>query len=212
VGRIRAMTVGVGVLIALMAPAAAHAAVYTPSAPGPLKSNSYSGSISKSSAYWQSLAEGPLGYARMVYHAPAPWTAGQTHSFGGRFLLMSASGYVSLLRADNYRIYGGKGYVLGVSRYKGDGLGHLVVGSYTGADQQLIGPGFAVPVGQWFDLTVTVTVGSRIAASVDGTTVASGTYHTPSGAERISAVRSGVVATGGPGQIDVRQQYFTLDQ
>jgi hypothetical protein len=207
---IRTIIIGAAAATALMTPVASVAA-FTPPQTGPLTPNSYDGSVDASTEYWQFGASGPEGYARMVYRPAQPWSAGETHSFGGRFLLSSDSGYVSLLRADNYAAYGHDGYVFGVARYNGDLLGHLVVGTYTGDDQE-IGPPFAIPLGSWFDLKVTITVGASIAVSIDGIPVASGGYSTPPGKELITAVRSGVVATGKPGQIDVRQQYFAVDE
>ena len=208
---IRTIAIGAAAAIALMTPTVASAAVFTPSQAGSLTPNSYDGSVDAAPDYWQFGASGREGYARMVYRPAPPWSAGETHSFGGRFLLNSESGYVSLLRADNYALYGHDGYVFGVARYTGDHLGHLVVGTYSGDDQE-IGPPFPIPIGIWFDLKVTITVGSSIAVSMDGVPVASGSYHTPPGNERITAVRSGVVATGNLGQIDVRQQYFAVDE
>jgi hypothetical protein len=208
---IRTIIIGAAAATALMTSAVASAAVFTPSQTGPLTPNSYDGLVDASPEYWQFGARGPEGYARMVYRPAPPWSAGETHSFAGRFLLSSESGYVSLLRADNYAAYGRDGFVFGVARYTGDHLGHLVVGTYTGDDQE-IGPPFAIPLGSWFDLKVTITVGASIAVSIDGIPVASGSYSTPPGKERITAVRSGVVATGNPGQIDVRQQYFAVDE
>jgi hypothetical protein len=208
---LRTIIIGAAAATALMTPAVASAAAFTPSQTVPLTPNSYNGWVDTAGADWQFAASGPQGYARMVYR-PAPlWSAGETHSFGGRFLLTSESGYVSLLRADNYALYGHDGYVFGVARYNGDHLGHLVVGTYSGDDQQ-IGPAFAIPLGIWFDLKITITVGSSIALSMDGIPVASGSYHTPPGMERITAVRAGVVATGNPGRIDVRQQFFAIDE
>jgi hypothetical protein len=208
---IRTIIAGAAAATALMTAAGASAAAFTPSQPGPLVPNSYDGSVNATPEYWQSAASGPEGYARLVYRPAPSWSAGGTHSFGGRFLLSSETGYVSLLRADNYAAYGRDGYVFGVARYNGDHLGHLVVGTYSGDDQQ-IGPAFAIPVGSWFDVKITITVGSSIAVSVDGVPVASGSYYTPPGKERITAVRSGVVATGNDGQIDVRQQYFAVEE
>jgi hypothetical protein len=193
-----------------MTPAVASAA-FTPSQTGPLTPNSYDGSVDAAPEYWQFGASGPEGYARMVYRPAPPWGAGETHSFAGRFLLNSESGYVSLLRADKYGFYGHDGYVFGVARYTGDHLGHLVVGTYSGDDQE-IGPPFAIPIGIWFDLKVTIVVGSSIAVSMDGVPAASGSYYAPPGKERITAMRSGVVATVNAGQIDVRQQYFAVDE
>jgi hypothetical protein len=208
---IRTIIIGAAAAMALMTPAVASAGALTPSQTGPLTPNIYAGWVDASAEYWQFGASGPEGYARMVYYPAPPWSAGETHSFAGRFLLSSESGYVSLLRADNYAAYGHDGYVFGVARYNGDHLGHLVVGTYTGDDQE-IGPPFAIPVGSWFDLKVTIIVGSSIAVSIDGIPVASGSYYTPPGMERITAVRTGVVATGYPGRIDVRQQYFAVDE
>jgi hypothetical protein len=208
---IRTIIIGAAAATALMMPAVAAGAVFTPSQPGPLTANTYDGSVDAAPEYWHFGASGPEGYARMVYRPAPPWSAGETHSFGGRFLLNSESGYVSLLRADNYGLYGHDGYVFGVARYTGDHLGHLVVGSYSGDDQE-IGPPFAIPIGISFELNITINVGSSIAVTMDGVPVASGTYHAPPGKERITAVRSGVVATGNTGQIDVRQQYFAVDE
>jgi hypothetical protein len=208
---IRTIVIGAAAATVLMPTAVASAAAFTPSQPGALTPNSYDGSVDAAPEYWQFGASGPEGYARMVYRPAPPWSTGETHSFGGRFLLNSESGYVSLLRADNYAVYGHDGYVFGVARYTGDHLGHLVVGTYSGDDQE-IGQPFAIPIGIWFDVEVTITVGSSIAVSIDGVPVASGSYSTPPGRERITAVRSGVVATGNPGQIDVRQQHFAVDE
>jgi hypothetical protein len=208
---IRTIIIGAAAATALMTSAVASAAVFTPSQTGPLTPNSYAGLVDAYPEYWQLGASGPEGYARMVYRPAPPWSAGETHSFAGRFLLSSESGYVSLLRADNYAAHGHDGYVFGVARYTGDHLGHLVVGTYSGDDQE-IGPPFAIPIGSWFDIKVTITVGSSIAVSMDGIPVASGSYYTAPGKEPITAVRSGVVATGDPGQIEVRQQYFAVDE
>jgi hypothetical protein len=208
---IRTVIIGAAAVITLIAPAGASAATYTPSQPGPLAPNSYHGSVTASPQYWHASADGPVGYARMVYRPPSPWTFGETHSFGGRFLLSSARGYVNLIRADNYATFGRDGYVFGLARYNGDHLGHLVVGSYAGVDQQ-IGPAFAIPVGSWFDVRVTITIGSSISVSVNGVPVAGGSYYAPRGMARITAVRSGVVATGNPGEVDVRQQNFAVDE
>lgn len=209
--RIRTVIVGALALMALGVPATANAAIYTPSSPGPTYANIYRGSVTKQSGYWQARATGPTGYARTMFRPSSAWTTGQNHTFGGRFQVMSSRGYVALLRADNYSAYGGNAYVFGVSRYNSDGRGRLVVKSYNGSNEQVIGPAFNIPVGTAFDLKVKITIGSRISAIVNGSTVASGTFRA-SGKDRITSVRAGVVATGNSGTVEVRQQNFTIDQ
>jgi hypothetical protein len=198
-------------LLVLAVPATAGAALYTPASPGPVYGNTSNGSVTKTSSYWQTRANGPSGYARLMYRPSSTWTRGQTHSFGARLRVNGSSGYLSVLRADNYSLYGGSGYVFGVARYNSDGRGRLVVGTYSGNDQ-IIGPSFNIPVGQWFDLKVTMTLGSLISATINGSTVASGSFSTPPGKERVTSVRSGIVATGNSGAQNVQVQHLAIDQ
>jgi hypothetical protein len=198
------------VLAVAALPAAALADVYTPARPGSLSRNTAAGAV-RSDGAWETAADGPTGYARLVYAPRAPWGAGSEHRFGARLRLSPGRGYVNLLRADNFTLYGADGWHFGVDRYRGDGLGHLVVGPYDGDGQQIVGAPFALPTDRWIDLEVSITLGERIAVALDGRTVASGTFRAPAGRERITAVRCGVVATGDPGRFEVAVARMRID-
>jgi hypothetical protein len=166
------------------------------------------GSISESSGIFSVAYNGGAvnGYARGLFGYDSPQILeGQDLWWGARFELptgfVSNAGYVSLMRHDNWGIYGSNGDACGVALFSSDGKLHVDCDSYDGSwpSRSLIG-GFTAPEGRWFTLEVHQKVdsssGSVTELYLDGAKVGSTTAANNYLNRAIDRVRFGIVAVG----------------
>jgi hypothetical protein len=149
---------------------------------------------------------GVNGYARGLFDYDSPQILeGQQLWFGARFFLpvgfSSSAGYVSLMRRDNYGLYGSAGNTCGVALWSGDNRLHAECNTYDGSwpTQDLIG-GVVAPEGRWFTLELHQTLDSAAGGVtelyLDGAKVGSSTGINNLLNRATDRVRFGVVAVG----------------
>lgn len=212
----------VAILAGLISVPAAHAQRFTPGNLGSAFFDRLAGSISvvrpdDAPPYWTTEVrhDRSYGYARLNW-TPSPfWQAGERHGMAARVRFTTPGRFVSALRWDNYTLYGGDGFTVGIDRYAGDDRGRLIVERYDGSPSAQIGPAFALPAHRWLDLEVDAVLGRSVAASVDGREVASGPWPgwLDDAHSRVTKVRAALTATGDPARttaMDLAE--LTVDQ
>ncbi|MBS1870090.1 MAG: hypothetical protein JSS99_10525 [Actinobacteria bacterium] len=144
------------------------------------------------------------GYARGIFDYDQPQIKeGQDTWMGARYYLPSGfssnAGYVSLMRRDNWPIYGSSANTCGVALWSGDSKLHAECDTYDGSwpTRSLIG-GVTAPEGRWFTLELHQQIdsssGSTTELYLDGVKVGSSTAANNLSERPTDRVRFGIVA------------------
>lgn len=167
--------------------------------------SSTDGTLTQNSAVFVATYNGGgvNGYARGIFNFDSPEILeGQDTWSSASFYLpvgtLASAGYVSLLRRDNWPLYGSNGNTCGVAIYAGDDRLHVECDTYNGSWSAHLIDGIPVQEGVWFHVElhqrISTTAGALTELYINGVKVGSSTAANNLASRPTDRVRFGIVA------------------